>query len=175
MTLNSNDRDRDLNPNSARQPDGQPHLDAQEFELLSAYFDDEVTPQERRQVEARLDTDRQFKATYHELRKLRSQFQAMPTPPTRSVQDIARQVFRRIDRRRHLMLAGSGGAIAALFLALVFGELPRPLMADWGDEEIEPVKIALNEPLVPIVNPEAASITVNQPIIPIPKAPISEP
>jgi len=167
MNFNSDDRDRNLNP--------QHPLDPKEFERLSAYFDGEATPEERRQIAARLDSDRQFKATYHELRKLRSQLQAMPTPATRPFQDIARQVFRRIDRRTHLMLAGSGGAIAALFLLLVSGQFPRPLVADGRNGESEPVKIALNEPLVPIVNPEAASITVNRPIIQIPKAPVSDP
>ncbi|MGC9526957.1 MAG: anti-sigma factor family protein [Limnospira sp.] len=167
MHFNSDDRDRNLNP---REP-----LDPKEFERLSAYFDGEATPEERRQIEARLDSDRQFKATYHELRKLRSQLQAMPTPATRPFQDIAREVFRRTDRRCHLMWVGSGGAIAALFLVFASGQLPRPLMANWRDTEPEPVKIALNEPLVPIVNSEAASITVNQPIIQIPKAPVSDP
>jgi anti-sigma factor RsiW len=167
MNFNCDDRDRNLNP--------QHPLDPKEFERLSAYFDGETTPEERREIEARLDADRQFKATYDELRKLRSQLQAMPIPATRPFQEIARKVFRHIDRRTHLVLAGSGGAIAALFLLFVSGQLPRPLMANRPNAESEPVKIALNEPLVPIVNPEAASITVNQPIIQIPKAAISDP
>ncbi|MEB3884653.1 anti-sigma factor [Lyngbya sp. CCY1209] len=167
MHFNSDDRDRNLNP--------QHPLDPKEFERLSAYFDGEATPEERRQIEARLDSDRQFKATYHELRKLRSQLQGMPIQATGPLEDIAREVFRRIDRRTHLMWAGSGGAIAALFLMLVSGQFPRPLMANGWDTKPEPVRIALNEPLVPIVNPEAASITVNRPIIQIPKAAISDP
>jgi len=167
MNFNFDDRDRNLNP--------QHPLDPKEFERLSAYFDGEATPEERRQIEAQLDTDPHFKATYHELRKLRSQLQAMPIPASQPLEEIARFVFRRIDRRTHLMWAGSGGAVAALFLLLVSGQLPRPLVANWRDAEPEPVRIALNEPLVPIVNPEAASITVNRPIIQIPKAAISDP
>lgn len=39
----------------------------------------------------------------------------------------------------------------------------------------EPLQIALNEPLIPIITPNAVSISVDQPIIPIPKAAVSRP
>ncbi|NJO46620.1 MAG: hypothetical protein HC835_13870 [Oscillatoriales cyanobacterium RM2_1_1] len=40
--------------------------------------------------------------------------------------------------------------------------------------ESEPLKIALNEPIVPMVNPNALSIPVDQPILEVPKAPLSQ-
>ncbi len=156
-------------------------LNPMQYELLSAYLDGELKATERRQVESWLDSDPKVKQCYHQLIKLRSQWQAMPIPATHSATpELAQAVFSKINRRTRRRVAWGGTAIAALFLATVSsvtnGSLLRmPQFAFKSYDDVEPLKIALNEPIVPIVNPEAASITVNQPIIPIPKAAVSIP
>ncbi len=157
-------------------------LNPMQYELLNGYLDGELKPTERRQVEAWLDTDPQVKQCYHQLIKLRSQWQAMPIPATHSATpELAQAVFTKIHRRTRRTFVWGGTAIAALFIATVSsvtsGSLLRiPQLAEiQPSNDAEPLKIALNEPIVPIVNPEAASITVNQPIIPIPKTAVSIP
>ena len=75
------------------------------------------------------------------------------------------------------MVAWGGTAIAALLVMAVSGNLGRvPMVAQSQNfKDSEPLQIALNEPLIPIVNPNAVSISVDQPIIPIPKAAVSTP
>ena len=47
-------------------------------ELLSAYLDDELSPEERADVEAALDADPELRRTCDELRALSNALQAMP-------------------------------------------------------------------------------------------------
>jgi hypothetical protein len=153
------------------------------YELLSAYIDGEANAEERRQVEQWLATDPQVKSCYHQLLQLSSQWQSMPVPTSQqSTPDLlAQQVFEEVNTRRtHRLVGWSGTAIAALFIAAVsgvtFGSFSRiPQFASQPNSDLEPLKIALNEPIVPMIRSDAASITVNQPIIPIPKPPISNP
>ncbi len=157
-------------------------LSPMQYELLSAYLDGELQATERRQVEAWLDTNPEVKQCYFQLIKLRSQWQAMPVPATHSATpELAQAVFSKIRRRTRRTVIWGGGAIAALLIATVSsvtsgGLFRMPQLAELKPyDEAESLKIALNEPIVPIVNPEAASITVNQPIIPIPKTAVSIP
>lgn len=181
MKSNQNDRSINSYQNLSRQFDGLDGFDAKTYELLSAYIDGEVTPEERRQVHHRLDNDRQYKAAYLQMMQLRSHLQSIPAPKTtQSVKELARAVFKRVDHRTNLMVVSGGGAIAALFLAVLATWIPQggsrsTLLAQFNRVESEPLQIALNEPLLPIVNPEAASVTVDQPLILIPKAPVSQP
>ncbi|MDY7021523.1 MAG: hypothetical protein SWJ54_09195 [Cyanobacteriota bacterium] len=152
------------------------------YELLSSYIDGEANPEERRQVEEWLATDPQVKRCYQELLQLSSHFQNLPVPVSQqsAPEQIAHEVFEKVNRRIYRRVAWGGGAIAALFVATVssmsFGGFSRvPQFASRPNSTPEPLKIALNEPIVPIVRSDAASITVNQPIIPIPKPAISNP
>lgn len=153
------------------------------YELLSSYIDGEANPKERRQVEQWLATDPQVKSCYQQLLQLSSQWQSLPVPTAQQTApaDLAEAVFEKVDRRTtHRRVAWGGTAIAALFVATIssvtFGNFSRiPQFASRPNNDPEPLKIALNEPIIPIVRSDAASITVNQPIIEIPKSPISNP
>ena len=94
------------------------------FELLSAYIDDELSPSEKKQVQAWLDCDPQFKQLYLQLLNLQGQIQNFVVPPNEtSTAEIADRVFRSIDRsrsqKRRLVLGSS--AIAASIIATCSG------------------------------------------------------
>lgn len=152
---------------------------SEKYELLSAYLDGEVTGEERRQVEQWIANDPQFKALYFQWLQLRSQWRSMPIPPsTIAPQQLAEQVVQQVDRRTRKTLVWSGAAITAVLMAAFSGWMSGGL--PWGlkqqfsqSSEIEPLRIALHEPVVPIVDPEAVSISVDQPLIQIPKTPHS--
>lgn len=157
-------------------------LDPQQFQLLSAYLDGEATVSERRQVQAWLDNDPQIKEIYLQLLQLRSRLQAAPVPASGySVQQLANRVFQRLNQRTRVMVTWGGTAIAALLVMTVSSSISGnlgqvPMVAQSQNlNDSEPLQIALNEPLIPIVNPNAVSISVDQPIIPIPKAAVSTP
>lgn len=130
------------------------------FELLSAYLDGEVSPVERQQVEAWLATDPQVQRLYKRLLNLRQGLQTMPVPAsTRSAEQMATQVFSRLDnRRRQRAVTWGGAAIAATFIAAVSGVFvdSRPFAPKFAQspepavENSEPLMIAINKPLVNI-------------------------
>lgn len=145
------------------------------FELISAYLDGEVTAAERRQVEQLIASDELARHLYDRLLKLHSNLQRMPAPPAAEpVEQTVQKVFDRLDRRPKLALVWGGTAFAALFAAMLSGVMPGsrsflPQLAE--NTEPEPVQIALNEPIVEIINPNAAILSINDPIVRIPKAP----
>lgn len=153
------------------------------YELLSSYIDGEANPEERRQVERWLATDPQVKRCYQQLLQMSGQWRSMPVPTSQQTSPdfLAEAVFEKVNRRNYRRAACWGGtAIAALFVAALsgisFGGFSRvPQFASRPSSDSEPLKIALNEPIVPIVRSDAASITVNQPIIPIPESAIANP
>jgi anti-sigma factor RsiW len=157
----------------------QDQFETQQYELLSAYLDGEVTPAERRQVEQWMADDPQFKALYFQWLQVRSQWRSMPIPqPTITPQQLANQIVEQFQRRTRRTLVWSGAAIATVVMAAISGWMPGE--TQWGlklqlsqSSEIEPLRIALHEPVVPIVNPNAVSISVDQPLIQIPKTPHS--
>jgi hypothetical protein len=85
-----------------------------QFELLSAYLDGEVTPTERQQVEAWLATDPDCQRLYQRLRKLQFGFNQAPCPLKVSAETLANQVIHKANHRPRTLLAWTGaGAIAA--------------------------------------------------------------
>ena len=157
-------------------------LDPQQFQLLSAYLDGEATVSERRQVQNWLDTDPKIKEIYLQLIQLRSRLQTAPVPASHSsVKQLATHIFQHLNQRTRVMVAWGGTAFAAVLVIMVsatisddFGRVPRIAQSEKINHS-EPLQIALNEPLIPIINPNAVSISVDQPIIPIPKAAVSTP
>lgn len=105
-------------------------LQRDQFELLSAYLDGEVTAAERREVEALLSQDEQTKQLYSRLLKLRSGFQGLPLTAAQPVNSTVDQVMERLDRPRisRRTWALGGGAIAAAAIGAftgLFGAQPR--------------------------------------------------
>ena len=139
------------------------------FELLSAYIDNEVTPQERQQVQQWLDNDPEIKQLYLQLLNLQSGIQGLsvPSPPTITSDKLSENVFATIDktRNRKKLLVWGGGAVAATIIATISGFFPGSnspslRLADSVNQETpqEPVLVA---------------VTLNQPAIKIPKAAVA--
>jgi hypothetical protein len=98
-------------------------LPTDSFELLSAYLDGELSPNQRHQVQTWIDRDPQMKALYVQLLALQGQIRSLEAPPNqKTVGEITEQVFQSLDRQssqRRLMLVGS--AIAVSCLATITG------------------------------------------------------
>jgi anti-sigma factor RsiW len=143
-------------------------MDGDRFELLSAYLDGEVSPAERQQVKAWLDSDPQTQQLYQRLLKLRQGWQQAPAPTSIiSVDDLAQKIFDRVEqpKKKRKVLYWAGGAIAALFAGALFspipiGYSPVPRLAsqvefDNPSEDLL-AAVAVDEPAVII--PKAASV-----------------
>ncbi len=166
--------DRDNNSERGHQNRKKNTMEKELFELISAYLDGEVTARERREVEGLIARDSLARYLYNQLLQLHSNLEKMPAPPaSEPVEQTIRKVYCRLDRRPKLALFWGGTAFATLFLAMLSGIIPGsrsfwPQLAT--TPEPEPVHIALNEPIVEIINPNAAILTINAPIVQIPKA-----
>ncbi|UNU26005.1 anti-sigma factor family protein [Microcoleus vaginatus] len=152
------------------------------FELLSAYLDGEVTAAERRQVEEWLKNDPTTKRLYSRLLMMQQSFQAMPVPAAeQSAQELATKVLQRVERKPKQTWMLGGGAIAALLIGVVSGvgggrQLFAPEFARSPvPAESDGLIMALNEPLVEIVNPNDLMLGVNAPIMDIPKVGVATP
>jgi anti-sigma factor RsiW len=152
------------------------------FELLSAYLDGEVTAEERRQVEEWLTNDPAMKRLYSRLLMMQQSFQAMPVPAAeQSAQELATKVLQGVERKPKQTWIWGGGAIAALLIAVVSGvgggrQLFAPQFAQSPvPAESDGLIVALNEPLVEIVNPNDLMLGVNAPIMDIPKVGVATP
>ncbi|MEG4169679.1 MULTISPECIES: zf-HC2 domain-containing protein [unclassified Microcoleus] len=152
------------------------------FELLSAYLDGEVTATERRQVEEWLTNDPTTKRLYSRLLMMQQSFQAMPVPAAQqSAEELATKVLQRVERKPKRTWIVGGGAIAALLIAVVSGvgggrQLFAPQFARSPvPAESDGLMVALNEPLVEIVNPNDLMLGVNAPIMDIPKVGVATP
>ncbi|NJK65611.1 MAG: transcriptional regulator [Microcoleus sp. CSU_2_2] len=146
------------------------------FELLSAYLDGEVTAAERRQVEEWLKNDSATQRLYSRLLGMQQSFQSMPVPKSeQSAQELAAKVLQRVERKPKRVLIWGGCAIAALFVAVVSGvagsrQLFAPQFAQSpGNYESDGLVVALNEPVVEIVNPNDLMLGVNAPVVEIPR------
>ncbi|MDJ0531090.1 MAG: zf-HC2 domain-containing protein [Xenococcaceae cyanobacterium MO_207.B15] len=141
------------------------------FELLSAYIDDEVTPQERKQVQEWLDNDPSIKQLYLQLLSLQTGMQSLsvPSPPEISAEILSENVFATIDRTRNRkkLLLWSGGAIAATIVATVSGLFPgvnspslrlaESVNQETAEEETVLVAITLHQPAIKIPKPAGDS------------------
>lgn len=121
------------------------------FELLSAYLDGEVTAAERREVDEWLANDPEIQRLYARLLNLRQGLQTMPVPATHPpVEQTIEQVYQRIHQRpRRRAVVWGGTAIAAMFVGAISGVLPLQL-AKSPNTPIEPLRVALNAPVVEI-------------------------
>jgi hypothetical protein len=152
------------------------------FELLSAYIDGEVTAAERRQVEEWLTNDPTTKRLYSRLMMMQQGFQSMPAPAAeQSAQELAAKVLQRVERKSKRNLVWGGGAIAALLIAAVSGvaggrQLFAPQLATSPvPAESDGLVVALNEPIMEIVNPNDLMLGVNAPVMDIPKVGVVNP
>jgi anti-sigma factor RsiW len=96
----------------------------EQFELLSAYLDGEVSAAERKQVEAWLDSNPKVRQTYQRLLTLQNGLKAMPvSAPSIQSEQLAQNVMKRVDRSRHLWVWGGIGTVAAVVIGSLSGLL----------------------------------------------------
>lgn len=173
------------------------NLKRDRFELLSAYLDGEVTPQERRQVEGWLRADESMQCLYARLLQLRQQMQSMPIPASASsADDMAYAVCERLDRRsRRPYVFGGVMAIAAVFCAFFSSTVPisqqarnpatNPSAVDIAETiQGDGLMLSLNESLIQtnsvdgnetmlhhqaVQGDEHLALSLNQPLIDIPE------
>lgn len=143
-------------------------------EMLSAYLDNEATPEERRQVERWLEQDPALQRLHGQLLKLRQGVQALPVAVSdaRSVEQTIDQVFAQVAQRRtKRTFAWGGAAIAAAIIGAVGaifagtdGFAPQFAQSPESDSTGS----------VAAVRDDALMIALDQPIIEIPKVPLSD-
>ncbi len=133
------------------------------FELLSAYLDGEVTPEERRLVQTWLNNDPTAKCLYNRLMALRYGLREEETPPACDADVTLTGVFQCLNRRLWMVsMAGAGVAIVGLLNLLSGAVGSGP--AQWSvAQDPSPVptstlKIALDQPAFPIPSPSAVPV-----------------
>jgi hypothetical protein len=108
-------------------------------DLLSAYLDEECTPEERAQIEARLTADAQWRATLDDVRYAREVTRALPwvEPPAGFVDALLDPPPAHRGRARLVAVAGAAAAVvAAVALAVPSGSGHRvqPQVATMSDQ-----------------------------------------
>ena len=149
----------------AADPQRLAQLSTDNFELISAYLDGELSPAEKTQVQSWIDLDPELKAVYTRMLTLQSQMRNLEIPSeNRSVEEITNNVFQSLDRRRRrrqLLLWGS--AIAASAVAGIAGIIPG--INDYGLKMARSPNALENQPDVVML-----AVAVNKPAVNIPKS-----
>ncbi|HIK55161.1 MAG TPA: zf-HC2 domain-containing protein [Synechococcales cyanobacterium M55_K2018_004] len=137
------------------------------FELLSAYLDGEVTPEERRQVDQWLTSDADIQTLYSRLLKLRQGMRSLAVPgPAQPTETTVQTVLTRLERKPKRIAAWGGMAIAALFVGVLTPML-MPLqrvseqvaVTPSPDLPSEGLMIALDRPVVDIPHPSSEGLS----------------
>lgn len=159
-----------MNQGKSKSPDPMDNLKRDRFELLSAYLDGEVTPEERREVEGWLRDDPSVQCLYARLLKLRQGLRSLPTaPPERPVEQTVNQVLTRVNTRPRLLLTWGGAAAAAVVLGVLsyLGPINTTAVHRVAESSVDPSVTSES------VESEALILALDRPILEIPKAPNS--
>jgi len=131
----------------------------QRFELLSAYLDQELSPEETAEVEQWLKEDEKARRTYQNLLQLRYCLREIPVPSSQLPADVlSRKVVAKAhSQRMRQALLWSGGVVAALFVAIIAGTLstinspfPRLAKSDQTRVSSSSLMIAVDQPVLEI-------------------------
>ncbi len=127
------------------------------FELLSAYLDGEVTPEERRMVLSWMSSDPKAKCLYNRLMRLRQGFREGVHGQTYDAEATVAQVFQCINYRMKLAgMAGFGVFVLGALSVLSGGIGNHQNIWRWASS----------------MQPEYLEVALDQPAFPIPKAPV---
>jgi hypothetical protein len=127
------------------------------FELLSAYLDGEVTPDERRMVLNWMNSDPQAKCLYNRLMCLRQGFREGSHGQSCDADVAIDRVFQCLNYRMKLVgMAGLGVFVLGVLSMLSGGLGSSPGIWRWAAA----------------VQSESLEIALDQPAFPIPKAPV---
>ncbi|QQE64196.1 hypothetical protein GFS31_08750 [Leptolyngbya sp. BL0902] len=132
------------------------------FELLSAYLDGEVTPEERRLVQTWLSHDPTAKCLYDRLMVLRHGLREDDAPDTCEADVTLAGVFQCLNRRfRMVTMAGAGVVVLGVLNVLSGTVGPSPArwsLANQAADEVvisNTLQITLDQPAFPIPDPMA--------------------
>lgn len=144
-----------------------------QFELLSAYIDGEVSASERQQVEQWLSQDLALQQSFQQLLKLQSGFKTLPVAaPAVQTEKLVNSVLARADQTNRLRLLGGVGAAAALVVGSIFGLL---MGQNWTQQtaqrpdSVQPIQ-ARKEPTLAATrnDPSTLMIALERPPVKIP-------
>lgn len=133
------------------------------FELLSAYLDGEVTPEERRLVQTWLSNDPTAKCLYNRLMALRCGLREEDSPTSCDADVTLAGVFQCLNRRlRMVSMAGVGVAVVGVLnlLSGTVGSGPAGWSVAQGPSPAasDTLQIALDQPAFPIPAPSAVPV-----------------
>lgn len=139
-----------------------------DFDLISAYFDGEVTPSERRQAEELLAKDSEAQRAYQQMLGMKQGINSMPVAIKSNI--TVDQIFAKAEKRNQYSLIKKGVAVAAICLTALSGVIfGKQLMSPQLALSPEPVPltadglmVALNEPVVEIIDPNGVEVTINE-------------
>ncbi|HZG37855.1 MAG TPA: zf-HC2 domain-containing protein [Nodosilinea sp.] len=132
------------------------------FELLSAYLDGEVTPEERQQVLRWLQQDDGARSLYNRLLTLRQGLRSQSPVPDCDTEVTLVGVFHGLNRRLRLITMASAGVAAIGVINLLSGSgVGAPSWRTATVAQPETLEIALDRPAFPI--PEAAAVMSSEP------------
>lgn len=127
------------------------------FELLSAYLDGEVTPEERRLVTTWLDEDPETQCLYQRLLHLRQGLRGIyHERSATNPQATAQAVVTKLNRRLRLTYMAGMTAAAVAVLGVFSGALNNPFgrtSVMQSSTSQESLKIALDQPPITIPKP----------------------
>ncbi|AFZ43725.1 hypothetical protein PCC7418_1537 [Halothece sp. PCC 7418] len=138
----------------------------QRFELLSAYLDQELSPEETKKVEQWLKEDEEARQTYQRLLNLRYRLREMPVPSSQLSPEVLTEKVTTQARNQTLrqVVVWGGGTIAALFAAIMTGvfsasDVPIPRFARSNEAQISSngLMIALDRPIMEIPEDRSSS------------------
>ncbi len=147
---------------------------SEHFELLSAYIDGELSPEETAVIESLLADNQSLQQEYQRLLKLRQTLQQLPPfTPSVSVEQLSQGVFTKVAKRRQRQRwLWGGGAIAALSvttLSTLFSPTPNivPQLAQTRNYE-QGLIVALNKMSKEQLNQNydnSLMIKLNEPVV----------
>ncbi|GAB4533671.1 MAG: zf-HC2 domain-containing protein [Pleurocapsa sp.] len=134
------------------------------FELLSAYLDGELTPAEKKSVQDLLDNDPNSKKIYIKLLTMQRQMQNLAIPSSNiSPAKLSENVFEQIDKsQRQRKTLVWGGAVVAACLATLSGIVPG-INTPALKMVRSPSQSTFSEPMM-------VAVAVDKPAVRIPKA-----
>ena len=144
------------------------------FELLSAYLDGEVTPEERHLVQNWLATDASAKCLYQRLLQLRQGFQNLPSQPCDSDNTLS-EFFCLLNRRLRLACMAGAGVCALGVLGMLSGVFgPRHGLMQWvalpgtSDASYTTLQVSLDQPVFSLPDTvEAVDPSAEESLIPV--------
>ncbi|WP_156119925.1 anti-sigma factor family protein [Leptolyngbya sp. KIOST-1] len=136
------------------------------FELLSAYLDGEVTPEERQQVLCWIQNDDGVRSLYNRLLALRQGMRSQSIAPSCDAEATLVGVFHSFNRRLRLATMASAGVAAIGVINLLSGSgMGNPAWRLTSVAQPETLQIALDKPAFPI--PETSSGIVTDVVSPL--------